>query len=82
LKRAYICRGKKKLLLSIELIAEEKKNPGVVLPLNCSTTPIQYTAPILSAVVALNCLMQIKGWRPKKIEKNAQHCMFKARPFD
>jgi hypothetical protein len=29
---------------------------GVVLPLNCSTTPIQKTTPILSAVVALNCL--------------------------
>jgi hypothetical protein len=31
--------------------------------------------------VALNCLMLIKGWRMKKNEINAQHHMFKARPF-
>jgi hypothetical protein len=55
---------------------------GVVLPLNCSTSPIQQTTPILSAVVALNCLMLIKGWRLKKIEINAKHHMFQARPFD
>jgi hypothetical protein len=54
---------------------------GVVMPLNCSTTPIQQATPILSAVVALNCLMLIKGWRLKKIEINAKHHMFKARLF-
>jgi hypothetical protein len=55
---------------------------GVLLLLNCSTTPIQWTTPILSAVVVLNCLMLIKGWRLEKIKINAQHHMFKARPFD
>jgi hypothetical protein len=36
----------------------------------------------LSALLALNYLMLIKGWRLKKIEINAQHHMFKARPFN
>ncbi len=46
------------------------------------TYSIDDTVPILSAVVALNCLMLIKGWRLKKIEINAHHHMFKGRPFD
>jgi hypothetical protein len=44
---------------------------AVVLPLNCSTAPIQQTTPILSAVVTLICLMLIKGWR---LTKNWNNC--------
>jgi hypothetical protein len=56
---------------------------GAATKLQHHTYSTDNTYCILSTVVAHNCLMLIKGWRlKKKIEINAQHHMFKARPFD